>query len=158
MDEFEIGGVLYRADRLSAMDQLFVARQLSPVVTAFVPLLQSAAREAAAGGNVAGAILALDASQIMPLGQAIADLPERNTNDLIARCLSKVQRGSKSPAGTSWAPVWSTSAGRPMFEDMDLMTMLSLVIHVVRKDLGNFIPALLSSSSGGAGLFQTPTS
>ncbi|MFG1260028.1 hypothetical protein V5F79_22130 [Xanthobacter flavus] len=156
-DEFEINGIQYRARKLSAMDQLFVARQLTPLIGSFVPLLQMAAREAAVGGNVAGAILSLDVAQVMPLAQAIADLPEKNTNDLIARCLSSVQRGTTSPAGTTWASVWSTSANRPMFEDLDLMTMLTLVAHVVRKDLGNFIPALFSGSTGGAGLFQTPT-
>ena len=80
-------------------------------------------------------------------------MPEADTNDLIARCLSHVQRGSVSPAGTSWANVWSTSANAPMF-DLDLMTMLTLVVHVVKKDLGNFIVGLLSGSTEGVGLFQ----
>jgi hypothetical protein len=152
-DEFELGGEKYRARKMSAMDQLFIARKLMPIVGTFVPLIQAAARQVSSGGTVATAIMSLDVAQLTPLAQGIASLPEEDTNALIARCLSHVQRGSTSPAGTSWANVWSTSANAPMF-DFDLMTMLLLVVHVVKKDLGNFTGALLSGSTEGAGLFQ----
>lgn len=157
-DEFDLGGIRYRARKMSAKDQLFVARKLTPLIGSFVPLLQMAAKQASVGGNIAGAIMSLDVEQVMPLAQGIASLPESDTDDLIARCLSHVQRGSVSPAGTTWSNVWSTSANKPMFEDIDLMSMLTLVAHVVRKDLGNFIPALFSGSIGGAGLIQTSNS
>ncbi|MFG1302178.1 hypothetical protein V5F49_20535 [Xanthobacter sp. V3C-3] len=153
-EEFDLDGVKYRARKMAAMDQLFVARKLTPIVGTFVPLIQAAARQVQSGGTVATAIMSLDVAQLAPLAQGIASLPEEDTNALIARCLAHVQRGSVSPAGTSWANVWSVDAGRPMF-DMDLMTMLTLVVHVVKKDLGNFTGALLSGSTVGAGLFQT---
>lgn len=154
-EEFELGGVKYRAQKMGAMDQLFVVRKLTPIIGTFVPLIQAAAKTG--GSGVAATIMSLDVAQLAPLAQGIAGLPEADTNDLIARCLAHVQRGATSPAGTTWAQVWSTSANRPMF-DMDLMTMLMLVVHVVKRDLGNFTVALLSSLNGGAGPIQTPSS
>lgn len=147
-DEFELGGVRYRARRMDARNQFFVTRKLTPLFGSFIPMIQAVAKENAFGGNMVKAILSMDVAQIMPLAQGLASLPEADTDDIIARCLSHVQRGSVSPAGTSWAPVWSTSANKPMFEDMDLMTMLSLVVHVVKKDLANFMDALSSGSIG----------
>lgn len=157
-DEFEIGGIRYRARRMNARDQFFVVRKLTPLAGSFIPMIQATAKQNAAGGNVLGAIMSLDVAQVMPLAQGIASLPEADTDELLARCLSHVQRASTSPAGTTWAPVWSTSASKPMFEDMDLMTLLSIVVHVVRKDLANFMLALFSGSTGGAGLSLTSNS
>lgn len=156
-EEFDLGDVKYRARRMSAMDQLFVVRKLTPIIGSFVPLIQAAAKHASEGGSVAATIMGLDVAQLTPLAQGIASLPEADTNDLIARCLVHVQRGSTSPAGTTWAPVWSKDANRPMF-DMDLMTMLMLVVQVVKKDLGNFSAALFSGLTGGAGPLPTSNS
>jgi len=157
-DEFELGGVRYRARRMGAKDQFFVVRKLTPLMGSFIPMIQAVAKQNATGGNMVKALMSMDVAQIMPLAQGIAGLPEADTDEIISRCLSHVQRGSTSPAGTSWAPVWSTSASKPMFEDMDLLTMLSLVVHVVRKDLANFMVALSSSSIAGAGPSQTLSS
>ena len=156
-DEFDLNGVPYRARRLNAMDQLFLVQKLTPLAASLVPVIQAAAREAAGGAPLAGALLKMEVSDLMPLAQGIAGLPEADTKAIIARCLSHVQRGVTSPAGTSWANVWSTSAEAPMFEDLDLFTMLTIVAHVVKKDLAPFFGALFSGSTG-AGLLQTSNS
>ncbi len=155
-EDFDLNGVLYRARKLNAMDQLFLVQKLTPLAASLVPVIQAAAREAS-NGPLAGALLKMEVGDLMPLAQGIASLPEADTKAILARCLSHVQRGVTSQAGTSWANVWSTSAEAPMFDDLDLFTMLTIVAHVVKKDLAPFFGALFSGSTG-AGLLRTATS
>ncbi|MGR7993833.1 phage tail assembly chaperone [Xanthobacter sp. ZOL 2024] len=155
-EEFDLNGITYRARKLGAMDQLFLVQKLTPLATSLVPVIQAAAREAS-GGPLAGALLKMDVADLMPLAQGISSLPEQDTKAIIGRCLSHVERGTKTPAGTGWAQVWSKNADACMFEDIDLFTMLTIVAHVVKKDLAPFIGALFSGSTG-AGLLQTANS
>lgn len=155
-EEFDLNGVTYRARKLNAMDQLFLVQKLTPLAASLVPVIQAAAREASSG-PLAGALLKMDVSDLMPLAHGIASLPEEDTKAIIGRCLSHVERGTKTPAGTGWAQVWSKTADACMFEDIELFTMLTIVAHVVKKDLAPFFGALFSGSTG-AGLLQTSNS
>lgn len=157
-DEFEISGIAYRSDKLSSFDQLFIVQKLTPLAASFLPIAQATIQKEASGTPIGIAILKMDVSSLMPLATGIAGLPEADTKAIFGRCLSHVQRGMKSPAGTSWAPLWSATADTIMFDDIDLHTMLTIVAHVVQRDVLPFIAALLSKSIGGVGPAQTPTS
>jgi hypothetical protein len=129
--EFEVNGAKYRTQKMSAFDQFHVARKLAPVV-----------------GSI-GSISALasgDVSALGPLTKAISELPEEDCNMILQKCLSVVSRGDTTAAGTTWAPIWSTSAKRFMFEDIDMMAMIQIAGRVIQESLGSFTSALPSGS------------
>lgn len=129
--DFEIDGIKYRTGKMDAFDQFHVARKLAPVIGSI--------------GNIS-ALASGDASAIIPLTGAISSLPEEDCNIILQKCLSVVSRGTESPAGTSWAPVWSTSAKRLMFDDIDMIAMVQIAGRVIQDALGNFTRALPSGS------------
>jgi hypothetical protein len=46
--------------------------------------------------------------------------------------------------GSAWAPVWSSQGACLMFDDVDLATILPLVVRVITDNLGPFISGLLT--------------
>lgn len=149
-DEFEVNGNTYRSDKLNVFDQGFIVQKLVPLAVSFLPVAQAAMRNSGGGTPAIAAILQIDINSVMPLAAGISSLPEADVRDIYARCLSHVQRGSKSPAGVAWAPIWSSQAGALMFDDIDLDAMLTIVIHVIKRDILPFIVARLSRSIGGS--------
>jgi hypothetical protein len=64
---------------------------------------------------------------------------------VVDTCLAVVERKDKSGG---WVKV--VVGSRLMFEDMDMMTMLTLVTRVVRGNLAGFFDALPHVSPGAA--------
>ena len=76
-------------------------------------------------------------SALSPLMDVIAGMSEGDTNLVIHKCLSVVIRdGAVLCRGESI-----------MFDDLDMMQILPLVVAVIRKNLGNFIQDLLMKAS-----------
>lgn len=76
-------------------------------------------------------------SALSPLMDVIAGMSEGDTNLVINKCLSVVIRdGAVLCRGESI-----------MFDDLDMMQILPLVVAVIRKNLGNFIQDLLMKAS-----------
>lgn len=74
---------------------------------------------------------------LSPLMEVIAGMSEGDTNLMIYKCLSVVIRdGAVLCRGESI-----------MFDDLDMMQILPLVVAVIRKSLGNFIQDLLMKAS-----------
>lgn len=139
----------YTIGRLNALDQLHISRKIAPIVPNLIPIISEVAK-----GGLAKAIEAIDANSenldgvdisnldglstaLAPLMNAIAAMSEDDTNYVIHKTLSVVHReGAILCRGESI-----------MFDDLDMMQILPLVIAVIRHNLGNFIQGLLMKAS-----------
>lgn len=136
MNEFEVNGVKYRSARMNAFEQFHVFRKLAPVLGAAGSLadIVKSGDGASAGVNA-----------LLPLAQAIADLPEDDCNVVFEKCLAMVEREQKTAVGAAWAKVWSPSAKRLMFDDIDdAISMVQITVAVIQDNIGNFSSAPLS--------------
>lgn len=138
MIEFELEGHTYRIGKLDAFKQFHVSRRIAPVIPRLVPAFM---KMTAAGGAAQdmGAI----SEALAPFADALAEMPDASAEYVIATCLSVVQRRQNS----SWSPVWSVTGNTIMFDDMDLSTMLPLVVRVIKDNLGSFISGLLTGQT-----------
>lgn len=139
--EFEIKGVQYRTAKLSVFDQLKVTRKLLPVLAGIMPDMQSIknALPKESGESNPQAVYGVLEKALPKIAEKLADMTEEDTNAIIFPCLSVVSRNH----GKGWAAVMQS--GELMFDDIDLMSMLQMVGHVVGDSLGNFLPAAPAS-------------
>jgi len=122
MHEFTVGDHDYRASKMDALTQFHVLRRLSPVIGALKDL---------AGGDVAQKLDALG-----PIAEVVSRIPDDDVEYVLGHCLATVQR--KKDGDTGWAPIWNAAAKRAMFEDIDMVAMLSISGHVVMNAIGPF--------------------
>lgn len=141
MAERTIEGTRYRSGTMNAMTQFRVAKRLLPILG---PLMKAA--KAGQSGEEGGLEV------FMAAAEAIADLPDSDTDYILAQCLAVVSRES----GPGWADIWNRQADRLAYDDISLPAMLQLAGMVIMENLGGFFPALPSASSGGAS--PVPTS
>ena len=150
MIEFEIGGKNYRADKLPAMQQFHVSRKIAPLVPALIPVF---VKVAAMKGGIKDNLAAI-AEVLQPFADGVASLPDADAEYIFATCLSVVRRRQ----GEHWAPVWSSSANATMFDDLDIGSMIPIVVRVIQANLGPFISGLLTSQqeTSANGTAQSP--
>ncbi|QZN96388.1 phage tail assembly chaperone [Symbiopectobacterium purcellii] len=132
--EISLKGQEYRLDKLNVFDQLKVTRKLLPLLAGLVSDFATL-KARAAGGNL-GSVLE---STLPKIADVLAGLPDEDVNAIIHPCLAVVARKHEK----GWAAVFSQ--GQLMFDDIDLMTLLSLVAQVVADSLGNFLRELPTS-------------
>lgn len=140
----------YTIGRLNALDQLHVSRKIAPIVPKLIPIISEVAK-----GGLAKVIEAIESDEdieldkidltdldglstaLSPLMDAIAGMSEDDTNLVVHKCLSVVHReGAVLCRGESI-----------MFDDLDMMQILPIVLAVIRQNLGNFIQDLLTKAS-----------
>ena len=124
MAEFEIGGKIYRNTKLSAMAQLDLMLDLSPVLVSVKDMFGN---KDLRGSEMIG-----------PVASAIASLPREKTHELIAICLGSCER--KMPSGKGWARVWNEDAHKPMYDDIGLMEIGAITVRVLQDNFANFLP------------------
>lgn len=148
--QITIGNKNYTIGRLNALDQLHVSRKIAPIIPNLIPIISEVAK-----GGLAKVIESIESGKdddienldlsnldglstaLSPLMDAIAGMSEADTNYVIHKTLSVVHReGSVLCRGESI-----------MFDDLDMMQILPLVVAVIRKNLGNFIQDLLMKAS-----------
>ncbi len=132
--EISLKGQDYRLAKLNVFDQLKVTRKLLPLLAGLVADFATLKAQAARGDL--GPVLE---SALPKIADALAGLPDDDVNAIFHPCLSVVAR--KHDKG--WTAVFSQ--GELMFDDIDLMTLLSLVAQVVADSLGNFLRELPAS-------------
>lgn len=137
--EVMIADQLYSIRKMSAMQQFHVSRRIAPIIPLLMPVLTRFLQQ----GKPAGDDLEMIAAALQPLADGLAAMSDAESEYVIATCLEVVQR--KQPTG--WASIWSASAKRPMFDDIDLGVMLQLVVRVIMDNLGPFISGLLTNLS-----------
>lgn len=145
MENIELNGHEYVIGRLNALDQLHVSRKISPLVPTLMPIISEIAK-----GDLEKTIKAIEdgdneeltgleplAEALSPLMEAFSNLPEKDVNYVIHKCLSVVKRdGAVVCRGESI-----------MFDDLDMEHILPLALAVIRINLGNFIQGLLMKAS-----------
>lgn len=129
--EVEIKGIKYRIAKLNVFDQLKVSRKLLPVLAG----VASDFRQLKASIEAKNTEEALEV--VLPkIADTVASLSDEDTNAIIFPCLKVVSREHAK----SWIPVMKQDV--MAFDDIDLLTMLSLVARVVADSLGNFLQDL----------------
>lgn len=148
--QITISGKNYTIGRLNALDQLHVSRKIAPIIPSLIPIISEVAK-----GGLSKVIESMESGDdvelenidlkeldglsgaLSPLMEVIAGMSEADTNLVIDKCLSVVIRdGAVLCRGESI-----------MFDDLDMMQILPLVVAVIRKNLGNFIQDLLMKAS-----------
>lgn len=148
--QISISGKNYTIGRLNALDQLHVSRKIAPIIPSLIPIISEVAK-----GGLSKVIESMESdddvelenidlkeldglsSALSPLMDVIAGMSEGDTNLVIHKCLSVVIRdGAVLCRGESI-----------MFDDLDMMQILPLVVAVIRKNLGNFIQDILTKAS-----------
>ena len=138
MTEIELNGQSYRVGKLDAFKQFHVSRKIAPMVPTLIPIFV----EVSANTDILGDIDRL-AVALLPFAEAVAGMKNEDAEYVISTCLSSVQRKQ----GTSWAKVWNEQANACMFDDLDLSTMLPLVVQSIKENLGSFISGLLTAQA-----------
>ena len=134
--EFEVLGNQYRADKLSAFAQFHVSRRIAPLLPALVPVFLKIVKDGGINKDLSGL-----AELMQPFADGLAELSDEASEFVIATCLSVVKRRN----GDTWASVWSSSGKCLMFDDLDLSSMLPIVIKVIQDSLGPFIRGFVTS-------------
>ena len=146
MDEIQVGQHNYVIGKLDAFAQFHVSRRIAPVIPTILPLLQefhkpavqSALEKAKSNESVDFSELSGLGPALLPFADALAQMSDENSEYVIKTCLSVVKRVT---SGGSSAVARNNVI---MFDDIDLGSMLPLVIAVLRGSLGNFIRGLLT--------------
>ncbi|MBR8380711.1 hypothetical protein KDW20_33570 [Burkholderia cenocepacia] len=172
--EIELSGKRYQIGRLSAMQQFHVSRRIAPIIPSMIPVMMKfyteIERSRNATANAALAALVADAGAsgtveqrdvlglvdsiapvLQPFADALAGLKDEDAEYVFGTCLSVVERQHQN----GWAKVWSASHKTSMFDDMDMGSMLPLVVRVVVENLGPFISGLLTSQASSPGVATT---
>lgn len=130
--EFEIKGQEYRAAKLNVFEQLKISRKLLPLLSGLLTEI-SVIRQLKSGQiSIDEAIK----TALPAIAQALSDISEDDSNAIIHPCLAVVV----IKQGKSYVPIFSN--GQLMFDDIDLMSMLEIVVRVVGDSLGNFLGEL----------------
>jgi len=147
MIEFELNSQSYRIGKLDAMRQFHLSRRIAPIIPTLIPVFVKLSNEGSLKSNLIGF-----ADVLGPFAQGIADMSDEAGEYIIGACLSVTQRSN----GQGWANVWSAQAKACMFDDMDLGTIMQIVMRVIQDSLGPFISGILTSQQGSpAALTQT---
>ena len=132
MSDFVVGDKTYRAGKIPAMVQLNVARRLAPIVAALVAS-KKPDDDVVTITDLAG-----------PMADAFSKMADQDVEYVMAKCLSVVS--VRRDGDTGWVRIWNDAANAPQFEDIDLVTMVTIVSEVVKQQLGPFGSGLGSLS------------
>lgn len=139
-----VGGHRYKVGRLDLFDSLNVSRLAAPILPIlFHEVLSKVALEVMNSPDAdkaspeerieaIGKLIYLSA----PILKALADMPEANFRKIVRTCLSCVER----KCDKLWSRVMAD--GNLMFQDMTQQDCMTLVIHVLSRELRPTIAAL----------------
>lgn len=125
---FEVNGKSYTSEKLGAMDQFHLMRKLTPILLSIT--------------KTAGGLRSLlttddkqmDLSLLVPIAEEFSKLPESDCNYILSLCLGTVRRVE----GAGYAPIWSKTANAPLYNDINMISMLQIAIKVIQDNLGDF--------------------
>ena len=150
MAEFRIGEDNYRAEKLSPLKQLKIAKRLLGALgklatPAIVPVIRQAMAESDGNGF---RLSADDVVAVLPvIIEAVSTLSDNDAEVIILTAMSAVSRHDQRSDG--WMPLTAPHNGNPVlaFQDIDLSTMMQITYRVIAENLGSFFPAPRSGSS-----------
>lgn len=124
MAEFEVGNYTYKNRKLSAMAQLDLMLDLSPLLVSI--------KDHFGNSGIKGQEL------IGPIATAISSMPREKTRELIATCLGSCER--QLPNGKGWAKIWNGPSQEPMYDDIGLVEIGGIVMAVLQDNFATFLP------------------
>lgn len=149
--EFEINGVTYRTGKLDAFQQLYIVRRLAPSIGKLLNAVEGMVGRPEGGGDLKSLMTA--SSSLLAEGgtdglgafaeaitEAIYTLTDKDMEFVITTCLKTVRR--KDGTNNKWVQV--IREGSLMFEDLDLITMIRIVVEVIKDNLSAFSGSLPS--------------
>lgn len=128
MNEIEINGISYKIGKLSAVAQFHVLRRIAPML-ASVGLTLTQLKEAR-GDDTFMRLL-------QPASEILAKMTDTDAEYVLSMCLGACARRS----GEGWAQVWVKGGGLA-FADMDMTSMLQLVIAAIKENMSGFFAAI----------------
>jgi hypothetical protein len=129
MSDFEVGGKKYRSGKMNAIQQFQVARRLAPILAA----IPDAVKKINSGFEA-----------MVPMLEIVSKMSDDEVTYVIGECMSVVNRED----GAGWAKVWVKGASAPMYDDIDMMQMLTITTNVIMDNLLPFIGAVPQISKG----------
>jgi len=123
-----IHNIDYLIGKLSAFEQLHVARRLAPVLAELFTSFKATPE-----GGEAGLDALLELASV-PLAKTLAKMTNEDVDYVVNACLSVCQRQQAK----GWARVMVN--GVLMFADIELDTLIALTSSVVQENLGRFFP------------------
>lgn len=120
--EFEVNGFTYRAGKLNAFQQFDIARRLAPLMSEITGSIQ----------DLAGPELHAEVIRVVAL--ALSKMSDADCHYILSLCLSVVTR----KVNDAWAAIYLASAGRFMFEDIQMPEMLAITMKVIETNLSGF--------------------
>jgi hypothetical protein len=147
-----INGETYRIGRLTPKKSFHVARRLAPFLGAVVPHLRALFARNEDGTTPDTSMLGARGAALIPdIADTLARMSNEDCDYILDTCLGVVEL--KQERG--WAPVM-TSAGQMMFEQINTVVMMQLVMEVVKVNLSDFFPTnLLPNATETAGATAT---
>lgn len=125
----ELNGQKYEIGRMPPLTQFHLSRRLAPIIASMgisIHTLQTAAK-----ADITDFVPVLG-----PVTDMLAKMPDDEANYIIFTCLGVVRRQQ----GEKFAPI--TTGTNMMFEDIDMVMMIRLVVEVVKGNLGSFLQGL----------------
>lgn len=140
--EFEVGGHKYRAEKLDVFEQFRVSRRLAPLLLA----LMSTGKIGKGGLNV-GAVSEMKDEDMFAVCQALvqglATLKDEDVDYVLNACLDKTVR---EQTGGGWCSM--RESGKLRFEDLDMVSLLTITAKVLQHNLSGFFATLPQGSPG----------
>ena len=140
--EFVVSDVKYSANKINGMTQFHVSRRLAPLV-GILPIVTRGRK----AGDVASPIPPEQVKEVMTEAlRIIGEMKDEDVEYVLDACLKQVMRWDVPTQ--QWFSVWNSQARKPMFDDVNMMTMMGICFHVIKASLGPFtfasstVPAL----------------
>lgn len=131
MSEIKVKDKAYRCGKLNAFIQLHISRRLGPallVAGISVEMLR-------AGKKVYFQDMVSMAGPVM---EFVGKMKDEDVDYVLRESLRVVQRQE----GDKWAPVTAPGTTELMYEDIDMVVLLRLVVEVLSENLGSFLTEL----------------
>ena len=128
--EKEVNGKNYRFGKIDAIKQFHIVRRLAPAL-------------ASVGLSLAKLKQTANASDLLaPAFDVISKMSDEDSEFVIYTCLRAVQRQDGQGAGVGWVSLVPTSQNVVAYNDIDLPTMMQLVMWALRANLEGFFSGL----------------
>ncbi len=148
MLEFSIKNHSYCTRRMSAFQQLHIARRLLPILAKIPDMIGFGLEDIIQKPKtaIAGVVANIGRINLDAIAETFARLEQGDVDYILNACLDSVQ--IKDPKGTRWARV--REKGVLMYDHIGMREMLGIAVNVIKDNLGDFFDGSVPTSSGAA--------
>lgn len=136
MTEVVVGGYTYLVGKLSAFDQLKVAKRIAPLAAEILAFYAAADMKPSADGSLPSIPGDLVTEMFRRLAMGLTCLSDEDCDVVTKICLSAVRRQTENGVAAVLVN------GQIFPSDMDLGTLITLTVEVIKENLKGFTFAL----------------